>query len=186
MILVWSSSFVIPQISLKISLIMYSGVNWGLQVVLYLGGSLNNFRVSRTHGLSYYISFSIELVRVVFYIITGKYLGFFFSIGIWGTSANKKTIFLVYRSFLFCMAWYTYHVNSHAFFAKRFFSVNITWKDLLSPPNLIWWGRSCLDLQGVKRTWRPIADIFELSPKYSSQDLHECCQIPWKIFSQPW
>ena len=132
---------------------------WGLLGVLHVRGSLNNLRVSRTHGLSYYIVCCINILRVSCCIIS-KLLALLFSIGIFSMSVNSDSIFLLNRSFLFCMTGFAYHMNSHTFFAKdSFLCQHYMKKSIILHKLNFWWGRSCLDLKGVKRTLRFLLQI---------------------------
>lgn len=153
---------------------------WGLLGVLHVRGSLNNLRVSRTHGLSYYIVCCINILRVSCCIIS-KLLALLFSIGIFSMSVNSDSIFLLNRSFLFCITGFAYHMNSHTFFAKDSFLCQHYMKKsiILHKLNLVREVMFRFERSQTNVTFS-IANIFEFISKSASEDcmnlakVHKC------------
>ena len=126
-ILVWFSRLADQQTSFNIALIMCAGINWALQGALYLGCSLNNLSLTRTHGLSNYIDCRISSLKL---------LGSLYSIGILRSSLNLETVFLVHRSCLTTITGLTYHVDRDTFFCRIFFSRPHHMKEICRPPQI--------------------------------------------------
>ena len=95
------------QISFNI-LIMGADINLILRGGLGLRWSFKDLRITRTHSLSNYIAFRSSTLRT---------LSLFNPIGVWRSSVNYETVFLVYRSCLTIILLLTYHVDWEAFLA---------------------------------------------------------------------